>query len=390
MSFTLRDSLPVPPSPGWLRPDFLPPAPTDSYGYLMENGRRACSLDELREVVGRGSEERVHFVWQPGVGRCVPTGEAPEVFEALRAAELRRVREVLRSKSMWALFAGAGIYAFGERLLGMPISWLVMLWGAFFFLPIFDCLQRRREWLRATVAEAPALGEASRFIHWLSWRPVTKTTQVIIGALVVTWLLSETAGLNRSVAIFAMDEAGVKAGAWWKLLTCFFLHGGMVHLVFNALALSRLGQWVEGVTEAAWVPLILLVSTLGGSLAGYVLPPDVPSVGASGGVLGLLGFLLVYCRLPERRIPRAFQRQLWQWVVYVGLLGLIGFKVIDNAAHVGGLVTGAALGAAANAMLSRVPPPVRAAWVPVLGWPCAAVLAGTAAWMVWFFWQVAP
>jgi len=382
-------SVPVPVAlpPPWRRPDFLPTAPPDSYGYLTEHGRRACSLEELREVVARGPEERVHFVWQPGTGRCVPAGEVPELFESLRRAQLDRVRDVLRTKTLWAGLSGVGIYFFGERLLGMPFSWLAMLWGAFFVLPLVDGLVRRREWTRSTVADAPDLGEASRFLHWLAWRTTTRTTHVIIGALVVTWLLSETAGLNRAVMVFGMDEAGVRAGAWWKPLTCFFLHGGIVHLVFNALALSRLGKWVEGMTSAAWVPLILFVSTLGGSLAGFVLPPDAPSVGASGGVLGLLGFLIVFCRPAERGIPRAFQRQLWQWVGYVALLGLIGLKVIDNAAHLGGLLAGAGLGAVANATLPRAHPPVRAAWVAVAGGASAAALAGTAAWMAWVFWQ---
>ena len=385
--------MPVPPLPSaadglpppWKRPDFLGRAPAGGYGYLSESSARPCSLEELREAVGRGPDERVHFVWGPETGRLVPTAELPEVFESLRGAQLARAEEVLRSKTIWAVVAGLGVYFFGEQLLGLPLSWLAMMWGAFFLLPMVDALVQRREWARARVADAPALGEASRFLHWLAWRRTSKTTHVIIGALVVTWLLSEAANLDRSIRVFAMDTAGVKAGAWWKPLTCFFLHGGIVHLVFNSMALSRLGKWVEGLTEAAWVPLILLLSTLGGSLAGYVLPPDVPSVGASGGVLGLLGFLLVFSRHPGRAIPPAFQRLLWQWVAYVVVLGLIGWKVIDNAAHVGGLLAGAGLGAIANALMSASHPPVRTPWAAAVGWPAAALLAATAAWMIWVF-----
>jgi hypothetical protein len=78
---------------------------------------------------------------------------------------------------------------------------------------------------------------------------------------------------------------------------------------------------------------------------------------------------------------------LWQWAAYVLLLGLIGWKVIDNAAHLGGLLAGAGLGGVANATLPRVSPPVRAVWVPLVGWTSAAILAGTAAWMGWVFWK---
>jgi membrane associated rhomboid family serine protease len=371
--------------PPWRRPGFLAAAPAGSFGYLSERSVRPCALEELRAAVARGPEERVHFVWGPDTGRLVPTAELPEVFEALRGAQLARAEEVLRSKTTWAAVTGIALYFYGERLLGLPLSWLAMLWGAFFLLPMVDAAVRRREWVRADIGDAPALGEASRFLHWLSWRQTSKMTPIIIGALVVTWLLSEAATLDRSIHVFGMDTAGVKAGAWWKPLTCFFLHGGIVHLVFNSMALSRLGQWVEGLTEAAWVPLILLVSTLGGSLAGYVLPPDVPSVGASGGVLGLLGFLLVLARHPGRAIPPAFQRLLWQWVAYVLVLGLIGWKVIDNAAHLGGLLAGAGLGVFANNRLPSGPPPVRSPWAAGLGWPAAAVLAATAAWMAYVF-----
>lgn len=373
--------------PPWRRPDFLGPAPLEGYGYLAGGVPRACSLDELRQAMAHGSRTPVHLVWRPGAGRFVPAAEVPELFDALREAELARLGDFLHSKIKWALVAGVAVFFWGEQLLHMPLSWLVMLWAAFFLLPIIDGLLHRQNWRQATAAEAPALGDETRFFHWLAWQRPTRTTHFIIGAMIATWLLGESAGSAWTLSQYAMDGAGVRAGAWWKPLTCFFLHGGIIHLVFNSLALSRLGRWVEALTEAAWVPLILLLSTLGGSLAGYVLPPDVPSVGASGGVLGLLGFLLVFSRHPGRALPRALERQLWRWVGYVAVLGVIGWQVIDNAGHLGGFCTGAILGAIANESLPPTPPPARARWVGLVGWPAAGVLALTAAWMLWTFVQ---
>lgn len=385
---TVDSSTPSPAAddaPPWMRPDFLGAAPGPGYGYITGPSAHASTLEELRQAVARGPEERVHFVWSPKSERLVPTAELPELFEALRGAQLARSEEVLRTKATWAAVTGVLVYLFGERFLGMPLSWLAMMWAAFFLIPMVDAVVRRREWRKATPADAPALGEGSRFLHWLAWNRTSKTTHILIGLLVVTWLLSESFGFNRAIRRFGMDQAGVQAGAWWKLITCFFLHGGLVHLLFNSLALSRLGKWVESVTEAAWVPLILLLSTLGGSLAGYVLPPDVPSVGASGGVLGLLGFLLVMGRTRHRALPQVFSRLLWQWVAYVLVLGLIGWKVIDNAAHLGGLLTGGVLGLVADRVLPPGHPPLRAPWVRALGWPAAVVLAVTAGWMIRVF-----
>lgn len=373
--------------PPWQRPEFLPAAPRDSYGYLGDGPARTCTLDELRAAVLRPSGERIHFVWTPTESRMIPVAEAPELFEALRTAELHRVRDLIRRKAGWAILAAVGIWWFGPHL--GPISWLIMLWTAFFGLPIIDGLVREFEWRRATPKEARARGDDSRFQHWLAWQETTKTTHVIIGALIVTWLLAEQAGALRAIRTFAMEAQGVREGEWWRTLTCFFIHAPAVpvHLGFNCMALSRLGRWVEATTQAAWVPVILLLATLGGSLAGYLLPPDVPSVGASGGILGLLGFLVVFIGPAERQIPRGFRRLLWQWVIFVGLLGLMGWSVIDNAAHLGGFIAGALLAAVANATLPRTVPPVRSRWVWLPGFASAVVLAIVGLWMAWIFWQ---
>ncbi len=380
------DSEAVPP---WERADFLPVSPLDSYGYAGNRSKRAGSLEEVRSWIGPGGvSEKVFFAWRPGEGRMRPVAEMPEFFDALRAGEVALNQDTLHSKLKWAFISGlAAWYAGPMILMGMPRSWIMMLWACFFVLPVVDCLFRSREWKHTTAADGAELGRDSRFIHWLSWQRSTKLINVLIGLLVVTFILSESAGLGRAVAEFAMSESGVREGRWWQPLTCFFLHGGIVHILFNSMAMLRLGRWVETLTQPLMVPLILVASTLGGSLAGYVLPPDVPSVGASGGVLGLLGFLIVYCRPPERRVPGGFRRQLWQWVIYVAVLGAIGWSVIDNAGHLGGLMAGACLGGLANATLPATIPPTRAGWVTIAGGAALALLAVTGVWMSWRLWE---
>ena len=94
--------VPIDPLPPWQRPDFLPSAPLDSYGYLSDHGRRECTLEDLRREVALGPDEDVHFVWQPGLGRCVPTGEASAVFDVLRQAQLAQ------ASGRRSVFAGDG------------------------------------------------------------------------------------------------------------------------------------------------------------------------------------------------------------------------------------------------------------------------------------------
>lgn len=366
-------------------------APLDSYGFTGVRIRREGSLEEVQQWIaaGGGPEEKVFFAWRPGEGRMRAAAEMPEFFEALKAGETAANQTALRSKLRWAFFTGLAAWFLGPALLGgMPQSWIMMLWACFFLLPVVDCLFRAWELNRLSSPEAALdWGRSTRFIHWLAWRQPTKLVNVIIGALIVLFILSESAGMSRVVPVFGMSESGVRTGYWWQPLTCFFLHGGIAHILFNSIALLRLGRWVEHLTQPMMVPLILVAATLGGSLAGYVLPPDIPSVGASGGVLGLLGFLIVYCRPTERQVPPGFRRLLWQWVIYVAVLGAIGWQVIDNAGHLGGLMAGACLGALANATLPATHPPTRATWVNAAGGGAFGLLAFTALWMAWQLWQ---
>jgi membrane associated rhomboid family serine protease len=87
------------------------------------------------------------------------------------------------------------------------------------------------------------------------------------------------------------------------------------------------------------VPLVFLLAAAVGNEASLWLL-DKPSVGASGGLLGWLGFLLVFESLHSRLVPRSARRRLLAGVFLTALIGLVGYQFIDNAAHAGGLLAG--------------------------------------------------
>src|SRR6185295_12620812 len=76
-------------------------------------------------------------------------------------------------------------------------------------------------------------------------------------------------------------------GEWWRLVTSLFLHGGLLHFVFNTYVLLQLGPLVEETygTERFWT--MYLWAGLCGNLAAQLLRPEVPVVGASGSIVGL-------------------------------------------------------------------------------------------------------
>lgn len=138
------------------------------------------------------------------------------------------------------------------------------------------------------------------------------------------------------------------AGDWWRLLTCLFVHGGIVHIAFNMWCLWSLGGLCESLYGHWTFGAVYLISGLGASLASVVWRPGGVSVGASGAIFGLAGALIAAYYLGEFSMPRsAVMGSLRSVVAFVGYNLVFGAMIgpIDNAAHVGGLVTGLVLGA---------------------------------------------
>jgi rhomboid protease GluP len=146
-------------------------------------------------------------------------------------------------------------------------------------------------------------------------------------------------------------------GQWWRLLSSTFIHGGIVHLAFNMQCLWQLGKLTERL-YGNWAFLALyILSGLGGSVASLWWNPGTLSVGASGAIFGVAGGLMGFLYMGKLPLPRAATRSiLSSTMIFVGYNLLYGFTStgIDNAAHIGGLITGALAGA----LLTRpLPPP---------------------------------
>lgn len=154
----------------------------------------------------------------------------------------------------------------------------------------------------------------------------------------------------------------------WRLVTAIFLHGGILHIVFNMWVLMDIGPMVEEQYGSARY-LFLFTAT---GAAGYLVSSFAghPSVGASGSLLGLIGVLLAATTGRKSPAAQALRSGLIRWLIYIGVLGLI-MRGTDNYAHAGGLAAGYLLG---RVMADRQPADVaERKRANLLGW-----LAGTA------------
>lgn len=146
------------------------------------------------------------------------------------------------------------------------------------------------------------------------------------------------AGANYGPAVF-------QGGQWWRLVTSMFLHGGIVHLLLNGWGFFQLGTLFETWLGSVKLLLVYFVSGIAGSLASAFFS-QVPSVGASGAIFGVLGALIAFLLRRHQLLTPQAKSLLFQLVGWAVINVFFGFSTpgIDNAAHLGGCAAGFLIG----------------------------------------------
>ncbi len=230
--------------------------------------------------------------------------------------------------------------------------------------PVRDPVDERRE-ARTALAD----GETMRFVRAIVSRPATFTF-VFLTACVFLYLLMEFSGGAFGAVLVeygAKKNSLIDAGQWWRFVTPIFLHVtvpglGPLHLLANMYGLFMLGPYVEKLYGSAKFVVFWVLTGVGGVAASYLTvrpelatgawaylfkAQDAAAAGASGALFGLVGVLFVFGIKYRRELPENFKRAFGFGMLPMILLNLfIGYVaqgVIDNAAHLGGLLSGALL-----------------------------------------------
>jgi membrane associated rhomboid family serine protease len=281
-------------------------------------------------------------------------GVSPQVLLDLHQDELRQLQsQFVRAVAFGAAAASAWLVV-ELRLPGSPLPFLL---GYLTVTFAFRAAALGRRWwvlkhrdpvaaalaqaAQITRARAAAAERAARFAA----HPA-RVTMTIAGGLVVIAILEFVAvgSTERAVAVAGLDKTKVAAGEWWRLLTAGFLHASALHLWANLSALVAFGRIVEAYSTRSRFLLAYLTAVIVGNLASCWLLPQVPSIGASGGILGIAAFLYALSRRRPSEVPSAFGTFALASMVLTGVVGLVGFRFIDNAAHAGGALAGFLVG----------------------------------------------
>lgn len=350
------------------KPVVAKPAGWD-YGYLEGNELHPSSPQEMRDRARHG--QPLHMVWTPASPWLVWPEEVPEVFGELRTTSVATAKQRIRGPlagfvvlllANAAIWAGSGPAPLLLVLLGIAVIWLAA--GAYTL--------RSARYLTPTSFRASV--EDAVHGSWAASRPVpwTQATAVCLGVVYAAQFFNP-----GSEAVAGLVKPLVWQGQGWRLFTATLMHAHILHFYFNLTALLALGRLAEVHSHRSYVPLVFLAAALTGSLFSLFLMPNITSVGASGAILGLTGFLLVIARRRRNVLPPGFLRMMAFDVGGVVALGIFGFGIIDNAAHLGGFLGGMGVGSLlvpsgeSRPTVGWEPSPA----VSAAGWASLAVLA---------------
>jgi membrane associated rhomboid family serine protease len=359
----------------WRQQKPVIPRPLEAEHGILNGGQLVPSTrEEMLERVRAGLI--FPMAWSPESPRLVWPEELPWIFPEIRA---RLHRETRRRARPFAVALAAAVAAVIAGLLGWaPVAGIMAaapVWPLFFGLlaawtgaKLYEARRTARmtpEGFRAEVDDA---------LHgtWLRSRPAPATRVLrftFIGVGVVQ-ALAASAG-HDTVLAGGLVKAAVWQGEAWRLLSAGYLHLNVIHFAFNLGALLWLAQLVETHSNRYALPLVFLLTILSGTVASLLLSSAGIAVGASTGLMGLIGFLVVVGWRRRERVPAGLLRTILVNVAIVGAVGLVGSGIVDNAGHLGGLVGGLLLGLA-------ITPPVRPD--DAVGWtPAPALKAAGAA-----------
>jgi membrane associated rhomboid family serine protease len=201
----------------------------------------------------------------------------------------------------------------------------------------------------------PILGMEMEYQEQLLRHPPKSTaTLALLFANVLLFIAAALGGAgwfipNAAIEIVAGSNLGplTTHGEWWRLITALFVHFGIIHLLFNMWALAAFGALSERLLGITSFVFIYFVSGIAANLFSITLRPSIDTAGASGAIFGILGALLaVYWRYKKTlpfTVVRSERTAVLMFTVFAFLGGFL-YTGVNNAAHLGGLITGLLLG----------------------------------------------
>ena len=307
------------------------------------------SLAEIAaQLRNQKAEEQapIHWVEVPNVPRVVHVSEVPELWKAQTERDLRLAQAAISSNRVIALLTGGAsvtVLAFGAP---PQATFVFLIYGIQSAETWFEATDTRRRLRRDPPGYFHRCSRECRYAFWVGSHPSSALwrTWSLSAAWVALFIIQMCKGLDASFQHAGLVKPLVWQGEVWRLFTGPMLHGNLIHILMNATAGISLALLIERTAHRHILVPLWLLGALGGSLCSSVFMPEQTSVGASGGLMGFVGFLAVMGWKRQHLLPPRFAVNILRSIAFMAFFGLLAWSVIDNAAHVGGALTGALVG----------------------------------------------
>lgn len=275
---------------------------------------------------------------------------------------LRRQKSAIRKKSRWAIGIGAFVVSVHLAWLalfsvaGLKTDFSVLFRSIFFILGLFALAGGIWGIFYAKNLTLQDFIPSPEAVEFLRQARDTKPfyTYILVGCIVAVYF---SQFLIDSQNTRSMDELPLSAelagfvkplflenGEWWRILTGAALHGGLLHLYFNAQAFYGFGSLIEVLSNRAHLAIVFVSAVIGGGILSLIFLPEGTSVGASGGIMGLIGYLAIYGYRRKQQLPPDFLKSMLINIGFIAAFGVIAYQIVDNFGHLGGLIVGAVYG----------------------------------------------
>lgn len=256
------------------------------YGYVFDGNAYGATKEELQKNLFLLGASRINYIWTPESERLLRPEETNFVLELYKESAVKSAKRSIWISLLFLVFPVALAVLIGD--------WTTIFLNLFFIIGValfanglWSLRQARKltqEELTQNIAEER---NAISYFTKVSQTKFTYQTYFILGSIVAVYLAQMNVGVRQSLYIAGEVNVLVSQGEAWRLLTATVMHGNLPHIFLNGMALWNIGRAIEEQLDSSYISIVFFLSAICGSILSqaFYFRPEVPSIGASGGIM---------------------------------------------------------------------------------------------------------
>lgn len=188
------------------------------------------------------------------------------------------------------------------------------------------------------------MNRSGKYTKMIKFDKKYRALYILIALNITFFILSLVFSKSLKIKLPVLSAMGaangdlIRSGDYYRILTSSFLHAGPEHLLINMYSLFVLGMSVINIIGEEKFLVVYFVSAIFAGMTSLLTKHY--SVGASGAIFGLLGFILVFALINRKNMKKSVLIEIFSVLGLNLMIGLVPGSGIDNLGHLGGLISG--------------------------------------------------